>query len=212
MDLGPLLGLGLLWLVANAIRKGGTKPPARPGGPPPSARPPVARPDALATRPLSRPLPPMPGLPDATQREGSALERMLRELGRTIEEAGASVDPGARPAAPGRPGPRPARASDSASSSEQAGEGAPVRGERAVVDQDDEAEQVVRQRRAQAEARSGPIGTADHQRFDQRIRQEPADQTAVRPAGRSMERLRQAIIWREILGPPVSLRDEDERR
>jgi hypothetical protein len=76
------------------------------------------------------------------------------------------------------------------------------------VDQDDEAERVVQQRLDQVAARGGPLGEADHQRFDQRIRQEPADHTAVRPRDPAIDRLRQAIVWREILGPPVSLRDD----
>ena len=75
------------------------------------------------------------------------------------------------------------------------------------VDQDEEAEGIEAARVAAAEARSGALTRKDHTAFDSRIRQEPADATAVRPL--SAERLREAMVWREILGPPVSLREEE---
>ena len=53
------------------------------------------------------------------------------------------------------------------------------------------------------------LTVADHLTFDERIRQEPADHTAT--AGFSPQRLRQAVIWREILGPPLGLRDSTGR-
>jgi hypothetical protein len=76
---------------------------------------------------------------------------------------------------------------------------------RVIFDQDTGAEELVRRRIAAGEARSGALTKADHKAFDARIRQQPADHTAVRrytPA-----QLRDAIVWREILGPPVSERD-----
>jgi hypothetical protein len=79
------------------------------------------------------------------------------------------------------------------------------RAPRAEYDQDSGAEALVRRRIAAAEARSGALTKADHKAFDTQIRQEPADHTAVRrytPA-----QLRDAIVWREILGPPVSERE-----
>jgi hypothetical protein len=79
------------------------------------------------------------------------------------------------------------------------------RPERARVDQDDEAERVIARRAAAAAARSGPVTRADHDAFDRRIRQEPADHTAVRAL--TPQQLRDAVVWREILGPPVSERD-----
>ena len=78
---------------------------------------------------------------------------------------------------------------------------------RARVDRDEEVEGIEAARVAAAEARSGALTRRDHSAFDARIRQEPADATAVRPL--SPERLREAMIWREILGPPVSLRGGD---
>jgi hypothetical protein len=87
-------------------------------------------------------------------------------------------------------------------------EAEPAREERALVDQDDEAEQIVQRRLAAAEGHLTPLSAADHQVFDQRIRQEPADKTATRAY--TMKQLRNAVVWREILGPPVSLRRDGE--
>jgi hypothetical protein len=80
----------------------------------------------------------------------------------------------------------------------------PSRGERAEYDQDTEAEAIVQRRIDAARARDRALAKADHTAFDAKIRQEPADHTAVRrytPA-----QLRDAVVWREILGPPVSER------
>jgi hypothetical protein len=81
----------------------------------------------------------------------------------------------------------------------------PNRAARADVDQDDQAEQVIARRAASAASRAGGRTPADHQQFDQRIRQEPADRTATRTL--TPQQLRSAVIWREILGPPVSQRE-----
>jgi len=73
------------------------------------------------------------------------------------------------------------------------------RRERQPVDTDEEAELVVQRRIREAEARNRPRAAADHRAFDQRIRAEAAP--AARPATRA-EQLRQAVIWKEILGTP----------
>ena len=78
------------------------------------------------------------------------------------------------------------------------------------MDQDDEAEQIVARRLQAAEAHGAPRTRADHRAFDERIRQEAADKTAV--AASRARRLQQGVIWREILGPPVSLREGDQER
>src|ERR1700694_5163836 len=83
-------------------------------------------------------------------------------------------------------------------------EGIVPRTPRVEVDSDDEAEAVAERRKADAEANTRPLGRADHAAFEARIRQEPADATATQ--GNSIRRLRHAVVWREILGPPVSLR------
>jgi hypothetical protein len=79
---------------------------------------------------------------------------------------------------------------------------------RVLIDQDEQAEEIVRRRIAVAEARSKPLTKADHARFDKAIRTSaPAQMRAVRrlsdPARRE---LRRAVLWSEILSPPVSQR------
>jgi hypothetical protein len=206
MEVGPLVVLGLMWVVLNALRKGGRKPPDR-SGTAPSNRPPAPKPPGETRPGMAAQSPTVRPRFDATQREGTQLERLLRELGRTLDEGRA---PAHRPTVRTLP---PAKARTSDGSLESAPEGQsletdPGRGERAVVDQDDEAEQVVQRRLAAAEANLKPLSESDHQVFDQRIRQEPADQTATR--GYTARQLREAIVWREILGPPVSLRGESD--
>jgi hypothetical protein len=217
MDLGPLLVLGLMWLVVNAIRKAGTTPPTG-KRPPDRPRPPVTRSQQTGVRAPSAP----PGISvsprasssppvalDPTQREGARLEQFLRQLGRTLEEAAGPV------------GRAPDRTLPSAEEQEEGGslEVAPevqsletdaARPSRQVVDQDDEAAQIVARRLRAAEAHGAPRTRADHRAFDARIRQGTADKTA--DAGNRTRRLREAVIWREILGPPVSLRDGDPER
>ena len=82
------------------------------------------------------------------------------------------------------------------------------RGPRQEVDHDDAAEQIVQRRIAAAEARNRPLAKADHQVFDEQIRQAPADQTAARRSFNAKE-LRDAFVWREILGPPAGLKSTE---
>jgi hypothetical protein len=77
----------------------------------------------------------------------------------------------------------------------------PGRGE---YSQDAGAEQLVQRRINAAALRDTARSKADHIQFDERIRKEPADQTSTR--GYTTKQLRDAIVWREILGPPVSER------
>jgi hypothetical protein len=209
VDLGPALLIGFAWLVINAIRKAGSKPPGTPGTPP-------RRPPGTPSRPTTRAqtgarpkaLPPVTGA-DATQREGSRLEDLLRELGRTLEQGSG---PGGR--APDRRLP-PAEEVEERESLEvapevQSLERDPKRQARVEVDQDDEAERIVARRMAAAEAQGRPLTKVDHRAFDERIRQEAADKTATK--GYTARQLRDAVVWREILGPPVSLRGEGEER
>lgn len=222
MDLGPALVFGAAWLVLNAIRKATVKPTGPPQTPPrrPQVTPP--RPSAIPRRPGARQLPDARALPgarpgalppvtgaDATQREGSALETLLRELGRTLDQASG---PSGR--APDRR-PPPAeeveeRESLEVSPAVQSLETAPSRAARAEVDRDDEAEQVAARRATAAAAQGRPLTRAERLVFDPRIRPEPADETATR--GYTARQLRDAVVWREILGPPISLRGEGEER
>ncbi|HET8835287.1 MAG TPA: hypothetical protein VFN08_11185 [Gemmatimonadales bacterium] len=213
MEVGPLVVLGLMWVVLNALRKGGSRPSGGPGKPssnlPSASRlPGDTRPTAGPTR-RSGEAPPL----GATQREGSQLEQLLRELGRTLDQGGQqSKQPTVRTLPPTRM-PSPAKPPRKGGSLVPASEGQsleldPGRPEPQVEDLDDEAEKVVEERRAAAEANLRPLSGADHRLFDDRIRQEPADQTAARAY--TLKQLREAVVWREILGPPVSLREPSD--
>jgi hypothetical protein len=200
MDFGGLLVLGIVWLLFNLIGQGRARTASR-GAP---------------SRPTPQPRP--PGGIDPTQQEGSRLERLLRELERNLEQV-ADRQPrgGPRLPAPQRPAtaklPIPPAEEEDVENRESLEEPEQVlsleanvqRGPRVVYDQDTEAEAIVQRRIDAARARDRALGKSDHSSFDARIRQEAADHTAVRrytPA-----QLRDAIVWREILGRPVSDRD-----
>ena len=140
-----------------------------------------------------RPRPPRVEMPHPRQRPAphqaparSALQELLEALQGRVETPG---------------GPMGRRDSAPLPSAEVEEEGRSLE----VENRDEEAEAVVQRRIKEAEARNRARTPADHAAFDQQIRQQP-DQTAVaKPAGD--EQLRQAIIWREILGPPAAFRD-----
>jgi hypothetical protein len=186
LDFTGLILLGAFWFLVNLLSKG------------------------KQARGRPRPTPPAPrGGGDPTQREGSQLEVLFRELERRLEEASPRRGPQGRPARVALP---PAEEVEERQSLEVEPEIVSLEVEakrplRQRVDRDDEVERVEMARVAAAEARSGALTKADHTLFDARLRQQPADATAVQPP--SPERLREAMIWREILGPPVSLRDQD---
>ena len=193
MDFGGLLVLGALWLLFNLIGRARGDERPRPRAAPRLPEPTQPRED---------------GPPDSTQREGSRLEQLLRELERNLDEVGgAARTPPARAPVPPLPDDEDVEERESLEEPPRVVslETEVHRPHRATYSQDSGAEELVRRRIASAEARSGPITRADHSAFDARIRQEPADHTAVRrytPA-----QLRNAVVWREILGPPVSERD-----
>jgi hypothetical protein len=199
VDYGGLLVLGIVWLLFNLIGQGKGR-------------------SRSAPRPTPQPRP--TGTSDPTQQEGSRLERLLRELERSLEEAaerqsggGARGDAPRRPTAARLPESAPpaeeeedVEERESLEASEQVVslETDVQRRERKEYDQDTEAEAIVQRRIEAARARDRALGKPDHKAFDARIRQEAADHTAVRrytPA-----QLRDAVVWREILGPPVSER------
>jgi hypothetical protein len=74
---------------------------------------------------------------------------------------------------------------------------------RTVIDQDEAAEAVVARRLREVEARNRPISAADHAAFDKSIRQ--GDGSTAPPARFGADQIRQAYIWKEILGQPKSL-------
>ena len=187
MDPTVALVLGVLWLLLNLFSGKKKK------SPPPNA-------------PRREPRPPSePSAPDATQREGSRLERVLREFERALDEA--ETGPIGRR---GQPLP-----DDEDVEERESLEREPVivsleqevrRAPRREFTQDADAESLVKRRIAAAAVRDTARSKTDHLAFDQQIRQEPADHTATREY--TTEQLRHAVVWREILGPPVSLRDE----
>ena len=186
MDFDAVLVLGALWFLINLLM--GLK---RKSQPPPQ---PEERDDPVRPAPSS--------LPDATQREGSRLEQVLREFQRALDQAG----------------PTGRRASFPLPEAEEVEEGESLETEPEVVSlerdirraprreftQDEGAEQLVARRITAASARDSTHTKAEHVKFDSQIRQEPADHTATR--GHTPQELRRAVVWREILGPPVSLR------
>jgi hypothetical protein len=168
--------LGVLWFLFNLL-SGGKK-----RSPPPRAQ--YGAPDR----------PDQPSLPDATQREGSRLELVLREFQRALEEGRGpeylEEEVEERQSLETEP---------EVVSLEQEVRRAP----RQRFTQDEDAESLVKRRITAAASRDART-KADHIEFDQRIRKEPADQTAT--LGYTAKQLRDAVVWREILGPPVSLR------
>ncbi|HET6779002.1 MAG TPA: hypothetical protein VFH26_08945 [Gemmatimonadales bacterium] len=184
MDPTVALILGALWVLMNLFAGRKKTPPG-----PDSTEPP--QPDDLP--------------PDATQREGSRLEMVLREFQRSLESAEVTARRHA-----GEP-----LAGDEEIEERQSLEREPQivslehevrRPGRREYTQDAEAEQLVQRRIAAAATRDTARTKADHIQFDERIRKEPADQTRTR--GYTAKQLRDAVVWREILGPPVSERGD----
>jgi hypothetical protein len=161
---------------------------------------------ARQARPASpaRPAPPRP----STQTEGARLEDLLRVL---TEAAGVPVPEG----------PTGRRSSVPLESAEEVEERESLEREEQVisletddrrplrkeVDFDDDAEALVQRRIAAAQARDRSLNREDHRKFDSRIRAVPDHTRVARPKPPT---LRQAIVWREILGPPVGLRGSDD--
>jgi hypothetical protein len=191
MDFNWILVLGVIWFLANLLsgarRKSRTPPQVPERNPSPPA---------------------LPRVTDATQREGSRLELMLRQFERALEE----VEQAGRPA--GMSLPQEEEVEDRRSLETEPEitslEGEVRREVRQRVDQDDEAEQIEVRRIKAAAARDAARSKSDHAEFDQRIRQEPADHTATRAY--TTQQLRDAVVWREVLGPPVSMREEEGER
>jgi hypothetical protein len=128
----------------------------------------------------------------ATQQEGSRLELVRRQFERALEEAAPEIEG------------RRLRAADP----EVINLETEVRREvRRQVDQDEGAEDIEARRISAASARDKATTKVDHAAFDKRIRQEAADKTATRYTTRQ---LRDAMVWREILDEPVSLRDSEK--
>ncbi|HEY8197659.1 MAG TPA: hypothetical protein VIG04_11800 [Gemmatimonadales bacterium] len=184
MDFDYVLVLGALWFLVNLLT--GLKRRSKPD-----------RPEASA------PVEPTPSYqPDGTQQEGSKLEQVLREFERALQQRGTS----GRPASLPLPDAEEVEERESLEtepeviSLEQEVRRAP----RKEFTQDAGAEQLVARRITAASVRDAARTRADHAQFDNQIRKEPAEHTATRKF--TAEELRRAVVWREILGPPVSER------
>jgi hypothetical protein len=182
MEINGLVVLAVLWALLNLLGKL-KKEPEEP-----------------------RRIPRLPDTPDsdATQREGSRLETMLRQFERALEQA----EPITRPTTMSLPGQEEIEDRESLERDPEVVslETEVERPERRVFDHDADAEHLVARRISAAAARDSATSRADHAAFDVRIRQEPADKTAT--SGYTAQQLRDAVVWREILGPPVSLRED----
>jgi len=179
-NIGGLILIGLIWLVGmffDRARKAQAKSRTR-----------VYRPPTPA--PLSQRV-------DPTQEEGSTLERALRHLNTELtgavdaarEEYQRKMKPVGRETQPVTWDARRLEAE-------------PLSKE--PVDLDDESRSAVARRIKEVEARNRPRTDQDHKAFHDAIRK-PAAQQAVELHGPSRADLRHAILWKEILGPPVGL-------
>jgi hypothetical protein len=192
-DFGGLIFVALIWAFFKLVSR--------------------SREDSATGQPTRRPVQSgLSRIENPPREEGRALRMLLRELEGALNQGAAGASsvgrgPVGRPAARRLPSAEEVEDREvlEAAPEVESLERDPRRAGRAAVDQDDQAEQVIARRAASAASRAGGRTSADHQRFDQRIRQEPADHTATRAL--TPQQLRDAVIWREILGPPVSLRE-----
>ncbi|MGH7585717.1 MAG: hypothetical protein ACREMH_05670 [Gemmatimonadales bacterium] len=174
-----------------------------------------ARRQAARTRPqviVSAP----PGAADlgtrGTQGEARTLEALFRGMGIEVELPEGEPAAHRRAPLPRPPLPEPEDPEEARSLEGQSVEGEgldvePKRAERAVVVADAGAEALVRQRIEAAEARSHGLSAADHAEFHRRIA--AASPTEQRRVAIPLSEVRRAMVWREVLGPPLGLRDPE---
>ncbi len=211
-DFGPLVWIAIIWFFATFLssqkrkkqRAEQARRQAQARTIPPPATP---KPTGVARR-GGHPAGPVPGRPDATQREGTTIERMLRQLGADMEQLeGDQRGPMGRDARVELPAAEEVEDLEVLDLPVDRGERTPAAREiRAVVDHDEEAEALLERRLAVFEEHNRPRTMADHRAFDARIRPAPAAILKKTPRF-TADQIRQAIIWREIIGPPHALRD-----
>ncbi len=163
------------------------------------------------------PQPPGQRVAKPTAKRKGALDELFETIQAELERASGGTQPSPRTGPLGRSAERglesaeevEARDTPEAEPRVVSMEGTPDRPDRILVDYDSRAEGIARQRVTEAQARNRGLTVADHDAFDKRIRgtglPAPATAGAVRPAF-PRAALRQAIIWQEILAPPVSER------
>ena len=203
--------VSVLAKIKQASQKGGTQaPPEQQQRPRQQPRRPQPRLEQASDRQQRTPKPPVTiQQPGGTQAEATRLEELLRALG---DAAGVPVPEGTvgRPARVPLPSDEEVEERESLEIEEQVLnlETEVKRESRREVDHDDEAEGIIQRRRIAAQDRDRSLSRADHQAFDKKIRQIEPDNTRVAKVQRPS--LRQAIVWREILGPPLALRDRSD--
>ena len=142
----------------------------------------------------------LPSRQDPTQQEGVRLQRVLGDLRRALEEAAQAGSTSGETMAR----PRQAGSEELEPSEVQSLEG---EGEREPVDLDDEAAGIEARRiQAAADRNAGRKSAAKQPAAP--VGQEPADHTSA--PRYSARQLRDAVVWREILDPPLALRNERE--
>lgn len=212
-EIGPFALLAIAWWVFSLIGEARKQQQKKGQRRPPTPRAQLPRPEEPSWPELS-PKPAHRG--DPSQREGSKLEQILREM----EWA---LDPSAREQ---RPTPQSRGGWDTGEEDVEEREALDSyvpevastedfsnfeRPEREVIVLGGDQEELQRRRMKYAEVRTKALTQADHDRFDARIRQ-PQPVAAVKadePPSERMQRLRQAIVWREVLGQPVAMRGEE---
>jgi hypothetical protein len=201
-DLGPFAILAIAWWLLSLFADGRRKQQRR-GSRPPRPAPP-------------RSVPPgeRPSLGDPSQREGSRLEEILREMERALDPSTQVPDPVSQGGWDvGEADVEEVESLDDYEPEVVSREDLSnfERPEREVVVLGGDQEELQRRRTQYAEVRSKALTRADHDRFDAEIRkpQKVAIVDPGEPASARVLRLRQAIIWREVLGPPVAMRGEE---
>ncbi|MCL4865879.1 MAG: hypothetical protein KJZ47_08300 [Gemmatimonadales bacterium] len=207
-DIGPFALLALVWWVFSIL--GEAKKRQQKG----KGRPPVQRPSSPRAEVPTR----RPAAGDPSQREGSRLEQILREMERALDPMSQLPPPEPEPEQRGSWDTGMAEVEEVEALTDYRPEVASredlsnfERPEREVIILGGDQEELQRRRMKYADVRSKALTKADHDRFDARIRQ-PQVVAAVAespPPTARMARLRQAIIWREVLGPPVAMRGEE---
>jgi hypothetical protein len=185
MEFNGFVILAIVWFVVSLISQAGKKSQGQRRAPQPQPSP----------RPRDS-----SGL-DPSQQEGTRLELVLRQVQRALEDA--ATEGGVRTSPQRHEEMEEARSLELEPEVTSLEKMAP-RARRQEVDQDDQAEQVAARRIKAASARDVAYSAVARPKVDERIQQQAADHTAT--AGYTAKQLRDAIVWREILDPPVSLR------
>jgi hypothetical protein len=210
MEVTPLLVLLLVWWVFSLLTSGKRGQQRRQ-----QRRPlPRQRPQVPAPGPA-----PAPAGEGGTQREGGRLEQILREFERAMEEAqqqrqpGPDADPGWETSEDWDAQAEEAQSLEDYEPQTRSMEEDFHRPEREVIVADAEAEAVHQRRLAWVEDRDRAGPRQDHRRVGERIGDPQVEEAGPGPVvSDRIRRLRQGIVWRELLGPPVALRDPADRR